>query len=460
MNDTDRPNLSLGEPPGALKRVTQPLPKRWLWLFLLFHLTVLACVLVILLRPAEPTAPSGAGRSGPGPDELRTIAMELEDRGLNGPAAEAWETYLAAAPDVDNRAEILYRAGKLYFDAERFEEAADALVRANLAGGGDKSLQLKIGPKLVDCLRRLGRHGEVGRELSRQVEVGGEDTGKGRVLAKFAGEEITEAALDRMIERRVDQMLSLSGASGNETDRQELLRQFSTPQARQEVLRELLQTELFVRRARELKIDREEEYIRGRELMEQNLLMARFVNREFEKIQPTDVDLESYYKANKDRYKQPESMDLLVVELTGDDDAAALADQLSSAEDFRKLAKDRQSDDDPSADPPTHRVVRGRNDALLGDANTLFELAEGEWTREPHVHGDKRFLVLVETKTPERTPPLADVRVRVQADYVAQKRSEVSERLLRDLMARYAVRVFPLEETKERSEAKDEEETE
>jgi hypothetical protein len=460
MNETDRPNLSLGEPPGALKRVSQPLSKGWLWLFLLFHLAVLAGVLMILMRPARPTVPVGAAGPGPAPDELRTVAMELEDRSLNGRAAEAWETYLAAAPDADNRAEILYRAGKLYFDADRFEEAADALVRAKLAGEGDKQLQLKIGPKLVDCLRRLGRYGEVGRELSRQVEVGSEDTGKGRVLATFAGEEITEAALDRMIERRVDQMLGLSGASGNETDRQELLRQFSSPKARQEMLRQLLQTELFVRRARELRIDREEEYIRGRELMEQNLLMARLVTREFEKIQPTDVDLEGYYKANQEQYKEPESMDLLVVELAKDEDAAALVDQVKSAEDFRKLAKDHKSGDDASADPPTLRVVRGRNDQMLGDTSTLFDLPEGQWTQEPHVHGDRRFLILVETKTAERTPPLAEVRARVEAEYVARKRSEVSERLFRDLKARYGVRVFPPDETNQEPEDEDEEKTE
>ena len=34
------------------------------------------------------------------------------------------------------------------------------------------SLRAKVGAKIVECLRRLGNYGEVGRELSRQVEVG------------------------------------------------------------------------------------------------------------------------------------------------------------------------------------------------------------------------------------------------------------------------------------------------
>ena len=97
--------------------------------------------------------------------------------------------------------------------AEEFDRAAAAFVRSEQAAGGD-ALRRNIAPHLMTCLRRLGLYGEVGRELSRQVEVGAEKQERGQVLATLDGEPITDSDLDRMIERRVDQMLSMQEAAG------------------------------------------------------------------------------------------------------------------------------------------------------------------------------------------------------------------------------------------------------
>ena len=83
---------------------------------------------------------------------------------------------------------------------------------------------------------------------------------------------------------------------------------------------------------------------------------------------------------------------------------------------------------------------------MLGDVEALFDLSEGEWTKEPHVHNDKKHLVLAEKKSPMRIRPLAEVRELVEADYVRVKQQELTEQLFRDLLARYDVRIMPPEE--------------
>ena len=444
MNEQERPRLSLGEPPGELRNRIRPMSKAWLWLFLLLQLAAVACLAALWLRPAGKTAAVPASAPAAVADELRRVAQGLENRGLEAQAARAWGEYLAAAPDAPERAEILYRMGRLYFDAERFDEAAAALVQSELVAGEDKELKSKIGRKLVDALRRSGRYGEVDRELSRQVEVGSRDTGRGKVLATLAGETLTEADLDRIIERRVDQMLAMQGASGDEATRQAVLRQFSDPQARHQILREILQTRLFYRRARELKLDQRDEYVQARDQLVESFLAGRFLALELERIQPTEVDLESYYRANQKRYEQPESLRAVLIQLGDEEDPAGVLEKIESADDFVKLAQERATSGGADSEVARARpMVRGRTDPVLGPPDRLFEMSEGEWTTTPLVHEGREYLVLVQQKTPGGTPPLSEIVAQVRADYVARKQQELSEKLLSDLMTRYQVRIMP-----------------
>ncbi len=460
MTGPDQPKLTLGQPPGQLKNKRSPVPKGWLWLLLLLQAVVIGCLIVLLTRPGGRAASAPGRPASAGAEQLRTAALELEERSLDAQAARAWQDYLDADPQTADRAEVLYRIGRLYMQADEFGEAAAALVRSELAAEGDRELAAKIGPRLVECLRRLGRYGEVGRELSRRVEAGADDTGKGNVLASLAGEELTDADLDRMIEARVDQMLAMQGAA-DEAARQAVLRQFSSPEARRQILQELLQTELFCRRARELKLDQEETFLQARQQMEQDLLASRFLSRQLERIRPTDVDLESYYTANRDRYKEPEAAEVRLITLGPEEDPAGLLAAITSADDFRKLAAERPSPGTSAGQsPPPRRLVRGRYDPLLGDVEAIFELSEGQWTKEPQKAGDQKHLALVEKKTPARTPPLAEVKGRVRADYMTVKQQELTEQLFRDLLTRYDVRIMPPGDEEQESTDEDEEKPE
>ena len=159
---SDHPQLSLGQPPETLQKKLSSVPRGWLFSLVLLHLAALGCLVVLLLRtspsssPLAPLAPAGSAQ------ELKVVATNLEDKSLDAEAARAWEAYLAADPECPERAEILYRIGGLYMQAEQFGPAAAALVRAEQAAGDNRDLTAKIGPRMVECLGRLGRYGEVG----------------------------------------------------------------------------------------------------------------------------------------------------------------------------------------------------------------------------------------------------------------------------------------------------------
>ena len=442
--DQESPNLNLGDPPRRLAAIAGGISRGWLWSLLGLQLLLVLLLLDSRLRPPGVPAQSALATTDSAA-ELKAAAIALEDRSLYAEAARTWDSYLRAHPTDPERPQILFRAGKLAVQAQNFSQAVTLLIQAEQAAGPDADLQAKTGPLVVECLRRLGHYGEVGRELSRRVEPGADPSATRQVLATIAGEEFTQADLDRLIERRVDQMLSVSGANAGAAQRNAMIKQLSSSEMRRRMLDEFLQTELFSRRARELKLDRDEEFVEARRLLVENLLSSRLLARELDKIQPTDVDVESYYHSNQKQYEQPGSMSLVLIEADGPQQAKSLLSKVSSAAEFMAQAVASMPEVESEAALPRHKIEHGRRDPRLGDTGPLFELAMGEWTQDAHAGPDGQlFLVLCHAKTPARTPPFAEIRNQVEADYRVRKRRELSQKLFSDLMARYNVKIQQL----------------
>ena len=430
---SDKPNLQLGDPPPGLAR--RQSGARGIWLLGLLQVLTLVAAGMLLNRRALPEA--GAESDKGRLDEVRATAIALEDRSLAAESVSAWKEYLRLSPGAEDRAEVLYRVGRLLMETEDFSGAVTALVECEQLATGDENLRSKVGPKIVECLRRLGRYGEVGRELSRQVEVGGSETGQGKLLATFAGESFTAADLDRLVEKTVDRLLAMQPEGQFQIGREQLLAQYQSGEARQRLLQQTIQRELFSRRARELKIDREDAFTETREFVETELLAGQFLARELAKIQATDVDLESFYAAHKNDYRQPETASVIVLPLKEDQTADDVLTGLKSADAFRKLADDANGE----AELAPIRIVKGEPHFRLGDTAALFALAAGEWTKTPITAANEKLLVLIGSKTAASTPPLTQVRLRVAADYRRRKQQELTEQLGAELMSRYDVRI-------------------
>ncbi|MEM9645588.1 MAG: peptidyl-prolyl cis-trans isomerase [Planctomycetota bacterium] len=433
---SNKPNLQIGDPtPGLTRRGSS---MRGVWLLAVLQLATLAVVgFIWASQRTDSTAVYGGTERL---ETLRSIAISLEDRSLAPEAAAAWREYLRQNGSGNDRAQVLYRIGGLLMDAEDFSGAAAAFVESEQFGANDERLKSKLGPKIVECLRKLGRYGEVGRELSRQVEVGGDETAQGNVLATFAGDAISEADLDRMIERSVDRLLAMQPGGPSQVQREELLKQYESGEARQRMLQEILQRELFSRRARELEIDKDTSFRKTREFVETELLAGQFLSRELGKIQPTEVDIQSFYEAHASDYRQPETLSAVVLPLEEGQNVDEVLSEIRSADDFLAMAKGERDE------PEKVQLVKGQTHPRFGDTSQIFALSPGEWTKK--VIGTERAdgLMLVESKSPAAAPPLDQVRFRVVADYRQRKRQELMQRLSEDLMSRYDVKVFPLPE--------------
>ena len=197
---SERPQLSLGPPSEALQKKLRNVAAGLAAVDRVAQLG--RCGLsggAAAAAPAHPPQGLPALPRRARPTNSRLWPPQLEDKSLDAEAARAWEAYLAADPQCAERAEICYRIGRLHMQAEQFGPAAAALVRAEQAAGDDKDLKAKIGPRIVECLNRLGRYGEVGRELSRRVEAGARTRRGEKPGQKGAGHAHRDKTLPRPI---------------------------------------------------------------------------------------------------------------------------------------------------------------------------------------------------------------------------------------------------------------------
>ena len=438
MTRQDPSKTTRSDPQGRRDQAAAPERARWLRLLVFLNAGVLACMAAFLVRGAlwspQPAAPAVL------PEQLEATAVALEKRGLDAPAAAAWQSYLDAAPESPERADILYHIGELHMQAEQFDQAASAFVRAELAAGENKELAAKVGPRLIACLRGMGRFGEVSRELARRLDAGAKKSGDRQVVATIGDIKITESDLDRMVEHHVDQLLAAQGVSGDRVRRQMALRQASSPNVRAQLLHELVQRELFLRRTLELKLDRDEDFVLARQQAAEGLLLRKLQNRELKLSPPTDADLEAFYKEHQADYRQPDSLGVLGIRVADAKAAAALLEKITSAADFRKQAQQIRQSGSPNGEMAFGRTLfRGQVDPVLGNTDALFALSEGQWTKEPITRNAGALLVLVETKAAARTPSLAEMKQYVQGQYIQRKKSQALDKLFRDLVARYDV---------------------
>jgi len=414
----------------------------------------LQAVVLYVVLGAGPGAPGGLSRrnEGESPDAIKAQALRLEEMGVSAEAARAWERFLATGAggaDAD-RALVRYRIGRLYQDAGRHGEALAAFVLAEKEGLADADAKRAIGPRVVDCLRAIGHYGAISRELRKRVG-GGDERDTSPVVASFAGEKLTRAQFDRLLEKEIEsglrQYADRLGPEALARERERLAKMYRTPDQARRLLEGVVLQQLMIRRARELELDRSDAF--KEELRDtEGLLLARALReREVQAgVKATDTDIQAYYETHKDTYRTPERARLSVIQVESVDAGNTELAIMKTADDFAKTAKKLSLHEASKANGGKieEPLTRGRGWPPFGYSAELeaavFEASKGTILDRPFEVGGKVLLVKVDERLPSALPPLEEVRDRVRRDYVEQKRRELFEALTRDLKSRYNVR--------------------
>jgi len=365
----------------------------------------------------------------------RAVAAKLQAAGAVDEAAALYARYLeAATAPVEARAAIAYSVGSAYLDAGQPAKALRWLYWSETLGAGE--LGDELGRKVVRALERLGSVHAAQAALAGRVQLGDQPAAGAAddpVVARIGADELHRSDLHRALD-----MLPPAVA-----------RSVSSPSQREALLRQLVAQELLWRKAVKLEYDRDPEVARQLEEARKQLAVAAFVQREvLGKVTVADADLETFYTAHRERYGEPEAVQLSLIQLPDRAAADAAAREIAGGAGFAAVARRRSLD--AATRERGGRLERWvqRGEPFLGEgdaeavAAAVFAAAKGEVT-PPVAAGGHVYLFRIEDQRPARPRPLAEVRQAVERDYRAMKAQSAYDELLAEAMATEEVKLFP-----------------
>lgn len=248
---------------------------------------VIIMILLLLLAACS----GGAKKPDIPGEKIREYANELYNRYLFIQAVEQYQHYLDFySLDQNERAGITYRIGNIYFERlHDYENALTNFLKIKSFYPGSQ-VATEVNKKIIACLERLQRPEDARQALqeSSALEPMTRATRPGSVIARFGSRSFTQGDLDYELSQLPP----------------EIRAQYKTKEKKLEFLRRLVATELMYDSAKRAGLDQDKDVLANvfqakKSLMVQKLLLDQIS----EKVKISAEEVELYYKAHSDRYK-------------------------------------------------------------------------------------------------------------------------------------------------------------
>ncbi|MHC4475649.1 MAG: peptidyl-prolyl cis-trans isomerase [Planctomycetota bacterium] len=383
-------------------------------------------------------------------EQTRQLAAKLAQRNLHERAAKVWQDYLAAGRVTGpERAKALFQIGTLLEKANRCAEAVEFYYRSEIAAELSE-LQPQINAHIKDCFEKLGKFSALRYELIDRTSFTKDEPAGGKIVAEIGAEKMTQADLDAIIESEIDNRLSVWSAfmtpeQLNEQKKQ-MLQQHQEPQAKQRYLQTWLTQEILYRQALEEKLPEEASVKQVLAEQARAVLSQHIMNRELaDKIHVTETDLQTYYSANKDKYLEPAKANISHIVVEDQNQAVELIKRIKEGEDFAALAKQLSQDEttkekggkiDSDVTPGAHVPGIGSAPEL---SQKIFAAQAAALLDEPFKTEKGWEIVRVDQKQAERQKGFDEVREQVMSTLLTQKRQDVQQDYVKQMMEKYNV---------------------
>jgi peptidyl-prolyl cis-trans isomerase C len=253
-------------------------------------------------------------------------------------------------------------------------------------------------------------------------------TGTETIVARIADEVITQEDVDKLLENLDPQMAAM----------------YKTPEGRNVLIEELINSRLFAIKGIEEGIDKSTEYLEEIERFKKHAIMKVAIDKMLEKVTVSDEDAKKYYDENKGQFAQPEQVHARHILVSDDVEMELVLADLKAGDKFEDVAAKHSTC--PSKEQGGDLGFFGKGQMVPEFEKVAFETEIGK-VSDPVKTQFGVHVIKVEEKTSESTVPFEEVIEQIKPYLLNQKRNEAYQEELKLLKEKYKIeRVTPTPE--------------
>ena len=378
-------------------------------------------------------------------DELKALAVKLEDRGVPEESARFWEQYIqSSALSKKEKSAGALRLGRLYQQERKWGKALSWYYLAD-SWSTEAELSADVGRRIQECFEGMGAVSALSRELKERTALDQTKRAQGeKYLVEIDGQKFYQSDLEELIESEVDMKLaSLGGQANNRRlarERERLIKDATALPALQNRLNSFIVEELLSREARRLGLDKNEEIRSYLRYIERQLLSQKLLNREINsRLQVSSTDIKNHYLANQDKFIEPGGVAFKYVILTGRDRASQLHAQASQAGNLSPGALSGSTVEIKESVGLLTEAGSWPFELPPGGTQDILAASPGEILRIPMAADDEHVVLEVTDRREKKLPPLEEINSQVERDLAQLKAAEIQDSFFKQLKDRYDV---------------------
>lgn len=384
-------------------------------LALLAVLSVIICFFVV----------RGANYMGWDARKQLDFAETLADKGLKKAAVAAFDDYLKIAKiSTIEAAKLLYKMGNINMELLDYEKALYYFYKAEAAdpNAGFKS---QLDQKLVECLQNLGMTSQA-QDEPKKIDP------NAVIFAKVGDEQITETEINEAIDA-IPEWARENFATGE--GRVEFVRQYATTQA-------------LYKKAKRMGLDQDQDVKRDLRDVTKKILVQKFLESQLkDKVAVLASDVETYYEANRERYKEPAAANISMIKISSEKSAQDAFRRFSVGADFSKIANELSEDEPTRAKGGLVETDIERESEIPGIGfskeaiDAIFLKKDGEITGPVKIK-DAYYIFRVNKIVLEKQLTFAEVKDQAEYEYKNKRVQEQMQVLLKNILQEQQVEIY------------------
>ena len=388
--------------------------KKIIPLYILSFFMLGALIYLIIQTPYNVSKPLHKKEIWSSDDQLK-YANTLLAKGLKKQAALAFEDYINKSNATRKElANLCYRVGNIYMDIYEYEKALKCFYKAEMLNkNGD--FKEAMNQKIVEALENLGMSSQAQYELAARTSIGKTLKEKGsKIVARIGNEEISESKIDEELDKLP------------EWARQK----YKSKEGKGEFIRQYVAREVLYRKAKRLGIDKNPKTREALESFKKEYLVEQLMKREIKKrLKVTPENLKLYYKANKDKYIEPEAVKISYIEME-----KGKKDEL-----FERLKEGEGKRVNDWIEKGSSYIPG------IGEAGNIIEefLSKGKGDIiGPIEIKKKKYIFKIDDKREKRQKSFDEVEKEVEYEYRIEREKEITNSILKKALEEQEVEIF------------------